>query len=334
MSIAHADTLTQRSSRHVGILLAENGIMRQVDPFALPGRFWRGNLHTHSTASDGHLASAAVCAFYRAAGYDWLAITDHFLERYDYPLTDASGDDTADFVTLRSAELHAGRIESGEFWHLLGIGLPADFAPPSVDETGPQLASRALAAGSFVAAAHPAWYGATEGEIRSLGPIHAIEVWNATAADLNDRPDSWYVLDQLLSRGGRYSALATDDAHFTGGRNDALQAWVWVKAEALTPASLLAALKAGRFYSSTGPEFHSIEIDTARRMRIDCTPVDRVFVTAGGPQVVSVQGNELTEAIVDLSGLDGPYCRVTVRDRQGCRAWSNPIWLDDLVFCR
>lgn len=301
--------------------------MSRVDPFALPGRFWRGNLHTHSTASDGHHAPADVCEFYRMAGYDLLAITDHFLERYDYPLTDASAYETADFVTLRAAELHAGRIESGEFWHLLGIGLPADFARPSEDETGPQIATRALAAGSFVAAAHPAWYGATETEIRSLGPIHAIEVWNATAADLNDRPDSWYVLDQLLSRGGRYFALATDDAHFSGKRNDALQAWVWVKAEALTAASLLAALKAGQFYSSTGPEFHSIEINATGYMRIECTPVDRVFVTARGHQVASVQGCGLTEAVIDLAGLDGPYCRVTVRDQDGRRAWSNPIWL-------
>jgi hypothetical protein len=302
--------------------------MSLVEPFGSAGRFWRGNLHTHSTVSDGHLAPPEVCDLYRAAGYDFLAISDHFLERYGYPLTDASAHDTADFVTLRAAELHAGRIESGEFWHLLGIGLPADFAPPSEDETGPQLASRALAAGSFVAALHPAWYGATESEIRSLGPIHAIEAWNATAADLNDRPDSWYVLDQLLSRGDRYTALATDDAHFTGDRNDALQAWVWVKAETLTPADLVSALKSGRFYSSTGPELRSIEIDAARRMRIDCSPVEWVFVTARGPQVVSVRGDGLTEAVVDLTGLDGPYCRVTIRDRDGRRAWSNPLWLD------
>jgi hypothetical protein len=299
----------------------------QIDPFALPGRFWRGNLHTHSSASDGNLAPAAVSEFYRLAGYDFLAITDHFLDRFGYPLTDVSAHDTAAFVTIRAAELHAGQIESGEPWHLLGIGLPLDFAPPSEDETGPQLASRALAAGSFVAAAHPAWYGATEDEIRSLGLIHAIEVWNATTADMNDRPDSWYVFDQLLSRGGRYSAIATDDAHFDSGRIDALQAWVWVKAEALTPASLVDALKAGRFYSSTGPQIRSIEIDSDLRLKIDCTPVDWVFVTARGRHVASVQGDELTEAVIELAGLEGPYCRVTVRDRDGRRAWSNAIQL-------
>jgi hypothetical protein len=298
-----------------------------VDPFALPGRFWRGNLHTHSSASDGNLAPAAVAELYRAAGYDFLAITDHFLERFGYPLTDVSAHDTADFITIRAAELHAGRIESGEPWHLLGIGLPVDFAPPGEDETGPQLASRALAAGSFVAAAHPAWYGATENEIQSLGPIHAIEAWNATTADMNDRPDSWYVFDQLLSRGGHYGAIATDDAHFDNDQNDALRAWVWVKAAALTQANLVAALKAGQFYSSTGPQIHSIELDSALRLKIDCSPVDWVFVTARGRHVASVHSDGLTKALIDLAALEGAYCRVTVRDRDGRRAWSNAIRL-------
>ena len=154
-----------------------------IHPFAMPGRFWRGNLHAHSSASDGALAPAAIRDLYRSVGYDFLAITDHFLDVFGFPLTDVSADDGPDFVTVRSAELHAGRIEAGERWHMLGIGLPADFLPTSDTETGPGLAARALATGAFVAAAHPAWYGATPAEIGSLGPIHAVEVWNATVAD-------------------------------------------------------------------------------------------------------------------------------------------------------
>ena len=38
--------------------------------FSRPGRFWRGNLHTHSTLSDGHRSPEEVCRFYAAAGYD------------------------------------------------------------------------------------------------------------------------------------------------------------------------------------------------------------------------------------------------------------------------
>ena len=53
--------------------------MTSFDAFRLPGRFLRGNLHTHSTASDGELAPGEVCRRYREAGYDFICLSDHFL---------------------------------------------------------------------------------------------------------------------------------------------------------------------------------------------------------------------------------------------------------------
>src|SRR5579862_2112627 len=140
-----------------------------LGPFSSPGRFWRGNLHTHSTRSDGHTSPKEVCAFYRACGYDFLALTDHFLAHYDFPLTDTRAYRAPGFTTLLGAELHAGKAEFGQMWHILAVGLPLDFAHTPPDETGPEICARALEAGAFVAAAHPAWYGVTEADIRSLG---------------------------------------------------------------------------------------------------------------------------------------------------------------------
>ncbi|MDP1620329.1 MAG: PHP domain-containing protein, partial [bacterium] len=58
----------------------------QRDPaFTAHGRFWRGNLHTHSTRSDGVLAPEEVCRRYKAEGYDFIALTDHFVGIYGYP---------------------------------------------------------------------------------------------------------------------------------------------------------------------------------------------------------------------------------------------------------
>ena len=37
----------------------------------------RGNLHAHTTFSDGVRAPAALVSEYEALGYDFLAITDH-----------------------------------------------------------------------------------------------------------------------------------------------------------------------------------------------------------------------------------------------------------------
>ena len=104
----------------------------------------------------------------------------------------------------------------------------------------------------------------------------------------------------------------------------------------------VAALKAGAFYASTGPEFRSIEIDDKGRLRIECSPVEHIFVTARGSQEASAHGRDITEAAFDLDriwrpvvgaplgGFDSPFCRVTIRDAEGGRAWSNPIWLGGL----
>ena len=297
-------------------------------PFNQPGRFWKGNLHTHCTASDGKFSAEAVCQRYRAAGYDFMAMTDHFLEHYQFPLTDTRAFRTADFTTILGAELHSDLTEMGERWHILAVGLPLDFAHTPADETAAHLAARALAAGAYVAVAHPNWYGLTERDIANLGMVDAIEVINGTAIDHNDRADSWAVADVMLGRGQRYLVCATDDFHGKAERHDFARGWVHVKSEALTPEALLAALKAGYYYSSNGPEIYDIQVTKGEKLVVHCSPADRVFVTGKGSRAAAAGGYVSTTFELSLKNFNSPYCRVTVRDMYGRRAWSNPIWFD------
>lgn len=295
-------------------------------PFDKPGRFWRGNLHTHSTLSDGARTSAEICQDYREAGYDFISLTDHFMERYNFPIADTLPFRTENFTTILGAELHAGQIGNGTIWHILAVGLPADFAPPTPAETGPQIAQRAVAAGAFVAAAHPSWYALSEADILSLGPVQAVEIFNGIAGGDNDRADSWPLLNVLLDRGYRYFAIAADDAHRKPGYIDFCEGWVQVKAEANTPDALLSALKAGHFYASTGPEIHDVQMVAGKSVTVRCSSASRIFVTGSNRQGRHAFGEGLTKAELDISALDSPYLRVTVRDAQGKRAWTNPIW--------
>ena len=48
------------------------------NPFELAGTWLRCALHTHSTESDGDLPPRALAAAYGAAGFDVVAITDHW----------------------------------------------------------------------------------------------------------------------------------------------------------------------------------------------------------------------------------------------------------------
>lgn len=114
--------------------------------FDVPGRWWRGNLHGHSDRSDGCLPAEEVCRRYAAEGYDFTCVTDHFLGCYGFPLTDTVPMRRDGFTTLLGAELHSGAMQNGELWHILAVGLPPDFAPPTADgfavvegmETGPR----------------------------------------------------------------------------------------------------------------------------------------------------------------------------------------------------
>ena len=296
-------------------------------PFDKSGRFYRGNLHTHSTRSDGVLNPEEVVAAYRRAGYDFVALTDHFLPRYGFPVTDTRALRDAAFTTLLGAELHAPALENGELWHILAVGLPLDFAPPAADETGPALAARAAAAGAFVGIAHPAWYGLTLADALSLEAAHAVEVYNDTCGALNDRAASWFMSDALGVRGRRLSAFAADDAHFRPERPDAFGGWVQVRAERLEPAALLAALKAGHYYSSQGPRLDAIAL-AGERLSVRCSPVRAIFLSGPRSRSDRLLGDGLTEAEFPVEGFRGGYCRVTVVDAAGKRAWSNPIWLD------
>jgi predicted metal-dependent phosphoesterase TrpH len=309
--------------------------MKQLAPFSTPGRFWRGNLHTHSNLSDGALALDDVVARYRNAGYDFVQISDHFIEHYKWPIADTRQLRGNDFTTILGAELHAPVTSAGELWHIVAAGLPLDFAPSAKDETGPHLARRAMDAGAFVAIAHPSWSRYTIEDGRALSFSHAVEIYNHGCAIENDLGEGFYLLDQMLNEGNRLTAIATDDAHFHSP--DHFGGWVNVKSESLEPDDLLRALKNGQHYSSQGPLLHDISLD-GRHIEIETSPVDTLTVVCGTSRTCVRTGKAITSASFDLAKLDkgwllekpSKWFRVVAIDHAGKRAWSNPYWWDEL----
>ncbi|MFZ1469911.1 MAG: CehA/McbA family metallohydrolase [Paracoccaceae bacterium] len=300
--------------------------------FSAPGRFWRGNLHTHSTRSDGILAPDEVCRRYRAEGYDFMALTDHFIGMYGYPIVDTVPFRSADFTTLIGAELHSGAMANGQLWHILAVGLPPGFAAPNSpdfdahpgQETGPEIAARAVAAGAFVAIAHPQWSNLTLADARSITAAHAVEIYNHGCANGCDRPDGFAIADHLLAEGRPLSLIATDDAHFS--EPDHFGGWVMVKAQENAPDTLLAALKRGDFYASQGPELRDVHLD-GDTVVVDSSAVRSVIALGQGLGAKGVHGQSMTRTVVPLDRMDGsPWIRVSVIDAAGKRAWSNPIW--------
>lgn len=299
----------------------------QIEAFAAPGKFYRGNLHTHSSLSDGKLAPEEVCKRYRERGYDFICLSDHFMPHYNYPIADTRAYRTNSFTTILGAECHAPATEHGEKWHILAVGLPIDFPPNSEGETGPEIAQRCLDAGAFVAIPHPEWYALSLADAASIPGAHAVEVYNHTSQVLNARGGGSYYLDDLLNSGRKINALACDDAHFVAGEDqnrDAFGGWVMVKAEANEPDTLVEALKRGNYYSTQGPLFADMRIEDGAIV-VETSPVDQICVVGRASRNEKQWGIGMTHARLPLGKFKGDWCRIIAIDPMGKIAWSNPI---------
>ena len=297
------------------------------DAFSGDGAFRRGNLHTHSDRSDGVPPPEEVCRLYREMGYDFLCLSDHFLPQYGFPITDTRGARGEGFTTILGAEIHAPANSHGEVWHVLACGLPPDFAPPEAGEAMESLAARARAAGAFVGIAHPQWSSLTIEDGRAMAPhAHAVEIYNHTSALETARPDGTALLDALLNEGhGHLTGYAADDAH--GRIADRGGGWMMVRAQANEPGALLTAMKAGRYYSTQGPELHAVELGR-ETLRVTVSPVRCVALVGRGSRAVSrFDTGGLTAVELSAEPFRGDWFRVVATDALGRQAWSNPIHL-------
>src|SRR5436305_1632882 len=88
-----------------------------MSPFDAPGEWLRCALHAHTTNSDGELAPELLVRHYDWAGYDVLAITDHW-----FRTAEAS---TKTLLVIPSTELNAV-VGDEEDVHVLGLGVESD----------------------------------------------------------------------------------------------------------------------------------------------------------------------------------------------------------------
>jgi hypothetical protein len=297
------------------------------------GRFWRGNLHCHSDRSDGLRGPQEVAAAYREAGYDFIALSDHFEEGYGWRVTDTRDLRTSDFTTILAAELSSGPWTERMVYWVSAVGLPLDLDPPPAGDPA-EVIRRVRTAGAFLVLLHPGLNNLPLDAVDRLpafDAIDAVEIYNHnTFGSSPDRADGAYMVDGLLERGHRILINAGDDAHFAFPR-DRFGGWVEVWAETLDPSTLLAGLRVGSYYSTQGPRIERLELD-GESLQVSTSPAQAIALGGAGGRwlhgrsVIDEKGGLVSEGTFDLSPFGRSYCRITVIDTHGRRAWSNPIW--------
>lgn len=284
-------------------------------------RFYKGNLHCHTTLSDGYLTPEAVTRFYQERGYDFLALTDHRL---------LSEQARFEGETLLLPGMEMDFMLPGEALHIVGIGMTEAFAQSQSWLASPQSCIKAMRRyGGRAIVAHPHWSLNTTATLSALRGVTAAEIYNTVSGTPwnGARADSSAILDIAATHGAFFNFVASDDSHYYNG--EAGCSYTMVQAEALSQAAILAALDEGRFYASQGPRFEQITLENDV-IAVDCSPVDTIVFYSN--LVYSNDrcqtGTGLTHAAYPLvKGQAESFVRVQLIDGQGKSAWSNPIRL-------
>ncbi len=143
-----------------------------MSPFEDGGVWLRCALHAHTTNSDGELPPDKLVRHYEWAGFDVLAITDHWIRTAE-PSTDR-------LLVIPSTELNAQAGGPEHDAHVLALGLGVDPQLPedefaSLEETVSWVNDQ----GAVPYLAHTYWSGLRTDQFEACDGLVGIEVWNA-----------------------------------------------------------------------------------------------------------------------------------------------------------
>ncbi len=289
--------------------------MAYETPYLNAGFRWlRGNPHLH-TCCGPYVDPVVSAERYAQIGYDFLAITDH-----DRCPECAEWERWSATATL----LLIPGVERSVPAHILNIGVTdlAESSGGDYKEAAREMASH----GGFLVGCHPQEYENGPDLIRSGATfLNAMEIYNGLRKKRGfDEAANIVIWDKLLTAGERIWAVATDDFHqqYIAPGNG----WVVVQVpdaiSTVTWQDLVAQLKAGAFYASTGPVFESLRWDGNVLDVTASLPCSSIQVRGpGGHLLIKHHGATIRwQAPPNLR-----YFRVEAIDAGGC-AWSQPFF--------
>lgn len=324
------------------------------------GRFYKANLHSHSTVSDGKLTPEEMKAHYKENGYSILAYTDHDVFVAHPELTDE------DFLVLHGYEASVDeKAPEGPYFtrecHFCLIALDPDnrkqpcwhrtkFVPRCAEAArsevqfyedepdyervySPECISEMMQIGRergfFVTYNHPNWSLESYNDYINYHGMHAMEVCNYGTLEQGYPAYAEREYDDMLRAGKRIFCIGTDDNH--NWKNDSFGAFTMIKADKLEYKTVTDALVKGNFYASEAPEIYDLWFENGT-IHIDCSPARRIILHGAGrylKEVTAPEGEMLTSAEFEVLP-EFKYVRLTVHDAEDKHANTNAYFTDEL----
>ncbi len=298
--------------------------------------YLRGDLHTHTCYSDGFGEVSESVATMSARGLDFLFITDHNTVRQK--------------VECRGhRNVWWGQEPGAGPQHVCILDIERKYRP--VGRIGED-AARLRAMGCFFFYPHPTgWFPSTHyaperiAALGEAGDRFAMEILNGFGR-LEPFYDTWTaeteaLWDGYLSEGRRVTGLGASDAH---GPLAVGNVWTGVVGARLNKRAVLAGLRSGNVFASSGPALHiesggapmSGEIRNPGRelrLRLECADARglnwaRVISQGRELRRIELRGAKHCDRTLSLPLPRGArYVRAECAAVDDRRAYANPIYL-------
>ena len=325
------------------------------------GNFYKANMHTHTTISDGSLSPEDTKKLYKTNGYSVVAFTDHDVFITHPELNDES------FLALNGFEAEFTQEDTCppkgnkmlKTCHICFVArssgmetqpcfnpryaIPGNapkhvdkvkydenvpffirsFSPESINE----MTKAASDAGFFVTYNHPTWSLENYNDYTKYENLNAMEIYNHECHILGYDSYVPTIYDDMLKIGKKIYAVAADDIHGTS-----VGGFIMIKAEKLEYETITDALFAGNFYASNGPEIFDLYIEDDK-IHITCSDAADISMTTGGrsaKRISAKKGNKINGAVFDLD-KDTAYFKLSVKDVNGNFADTRAYFIEDLV---
>ena len=278
------------------------------------GRWLVGNLHAHTKTSDGERDHQQVIDDYASRGYGFLMISDHdiYTALEDYEQYEAQG-----MIMVPGNEISANGP------HMLHVGA-VDWIEPHEDRQR-VIDEVQSTGGGLVIFNHPNRHvnfnHCPQDLLESCNGYMGLEIYNGVSSRLEGSPYATNRWDMLLTQGRRVWGYAHDDSHVAVG--DVGLGWnaTYVKDE--TPTGVVEALRAGRFYASTGVEINAIEVE-GNKIHIETENAERIVALRRGAMRCGVaEGREIELEMEEGMG----YVRFECWGAGEGFAWTQPFFV-------
>lgn len=321
------------------------------------GNFYKANMHTHTTISDGSLSPEDTKELYKSKGYSIVAFTDHDLFIPHPELTDDS------FLALHGFEAEFNE-EYPNKKHLKTCHLCFVAKSPDIeihpcwnpayayagnaskhhdkikfDESKPffereydpkrinEMTKISSEAGFFITYNHPTWSLENYNDYTKLENLHAMEIYNHECYMLGYDSYTPYIYDDMLRSGKKIYAVSTDDTH-----SGAIGGFIMIKADNLKYETITNALFAGNFYASNGPEIYDLYVED-EKVYITCSDAVDISITTGlrqAKRVLAAKNEKINSAVFELD-REAVYFKISVKDAAGRFADTGAYFFEDLM---